>query len=101
MLSLDHECLNRAIEDCDLYRRAGKLRSATGLLTCSLCAAVGELCEILPLHGPPILAEAIGFQDNLTYLAPFDSPEKLQPGLTVVRAGRGVTVSAGRGLLGA
>ena len=55
------------------HRSAGKLRSATGLLTCSLCAAVGELCEILPVQGPPVLAEVIGFQDDLSYLAPFDS----------------------------
>ena len=45
------------IAGCDLYRSTGKLRGATGLLSCSLRAAVGDLCEILVPHRPPLLAE--------------------------------------------
>ena len=100
MLNLNLDRMHRAVRSCDLCREAGKLRSSTGLLTCSMRAAVGDLCQILVPGRPPVLAEVIGFQDNLAYLAPFDSGEKLQPGLTVMPADEGFRVPVGRGLLG-
>ncbi len=100
MLSLNLDDLTRALDRCDLYRTTGKLRSATGLLTCSLPAAVGDHCEILPPGGKPILCEVIGFADGLAYLVPYDPAENVQPGLTVVRRGHGLTVPVGEGLLG-
>jgi flagellar biosynthesis/type III secretory pathway ATPase len=102
MLGLNLDSLTRTVEGCDLYRTAGKLRSATGLLTCALPAAVGDHCEIqLPASaGGPILAEVIGFANDLAYLVPYDPADSVRPGMTVVRRGHGLNVPVGRGLLG-
>lgn len=100
MPSLNLDGLTRALDRCELYRTTGKLRSATGLLTCSLPAAVGDHCEILVPGGKPILCEVIGFSDGLAYLVPYDEAANVQPGLSVARLGHGLTVPVGDGLLG-
>jgi flagellum-specific ATP synthase len=93
--------LRRLIDQAPLYRRAGRLRSATGLLSCSLTAAVGDHCEIHPGGGrPAVLAEVIGFQDGLAYLAPYDNLEHVQAGMPVVPLGGGLRVPVGPGVLG-
>ena len=100
MLGLDLPAMNRSITTTPLYRMGGRLRSVTGRMTCNLPAAVGDHCAILPPDGDEVLAEVIGFENNLAYLVPFDAPENLRPGMPVVRKGRGLTVPTGANLLG-
>jgi flagellum-specific ATP synthase len=100
MLGLNLEELKGVIDHCDLYSSAGKLRSAIGLLTCSLRAGVGDRCEILRPPEAPVLGEVIGFRDGLAYVMPFDAAVGLRSGLTVVRSRRADTIPAGHGLLG-
>lgn len=102
MLNLDLAALKTEIADTPLYRRGGKLKSATGLLTCSLSAALGDHCEIHTggRYSPPILAEVIGFDGSLAYLVPYDNLENAQPGMTVVHKGEGLMVPTGDKLLG-
>lgn len=100
MLGLDLPAMNRSITTTPLYRVGGRLRSVTGRMTCNLPAAVGDHCAILPPDGDEVLAEVIGFENNLAYLVPFDAPENLRPGMPVVRKGRGLTVPTGANLLG-
>lgn len=100
MLGLDLPQLNRSIVQTPLYRVCGRLRSVTGLLTCQLPAAVGDQCTIVPREGKPVLAEVIGFENDLAYLAPFDHTEHLQPGMPVFRNGKGMVVPVGAELLG-
>src|SRR5437588_155649 len=57
MLSLSIEALNREIDGYELFQTAGKLRSANGLVSCTLPAAVGDQCEILGSQGRSMLAE--------------------------------------------
>src|SRR5438874_3448448 len=100
MLGLDLPALAREINATPPYRAAGKLRSATGLLICDLPAAVGDHCEIVTPHRPPVLAEVIGFADRNAFLVPFDATDDLRPGLTVVRKGHGLLVPSGPATLG-
>jgi flagellum-specific ATP synthase len=102
MLGLDLPSLTQSITMTPRYRQGGRLRSATGMLTVSLPAAVGDQCAIFPRgpHDPPVLAEVIGFESDLAYLVPFDPADDLRPGMPVIRKGRGATVPVGDGLLG-
>jgi flagellum-specific ATP synthase len=100
MLGLDMPLLNRSITQTPLYRTGGRLKSVTGLMTCNLPAAVGDHCAVVPREGESVLAEVIGFENDLAYLVPFDPAENLRPGMPVIRKGRGLTVPTGRNLLG-
>jgi flagellum-specific ATP synthase len=100
MLGLDMPLLNRSITQTPLYRTGGRLKSVTGLMTCNIPAAVGDHCAVMPREGEPVLAEVIGFEDDLAYLVPFDPADNLRPGMPVIRKGRGLTVPTGRNLLG-
>jgi len=101
MLRLDLGKLCRTIETHDGLRTAGKLRSSNGvLLSCSLPAAVGDRCEVVPPHGRPMLGEVIGFNDGTAYLVLYEEGAEIYPGLPVVRQGHGLTVPVGEGLLG-
>ncbi len=100
MLGLDMPGLSSTITQTPLYRQGGRLKSATGLLTSTVMASVGDHCAILPKVGDPILAEVIGFENNLAYMVPFDPVDNLTPGMPVLRKGRGLTVPTGPRLLG-
>ena len=100
MLGLDMSAMNRSITQTPLYRMGGRLKSVTGLMTCAIPAAVGDHCAILPKDGEPVLAEVIGFENDLAFLVPFDPAENLQPGTPVLRKGKGLMVPTGRNLLG-
>lgn len=97
---LDLVDLTKKVAGLTLYRRAGKVRSATDVLTCDMPAAVGDLCEVLPADAPPVLAEVIGFKDGVTYLAPFEAMDRVEPGMTIRHTGHGLRTPAGLGLLG-
>src|SRR5579859_2668778 len=101
MLKLDVKALSEEIRKAPLYRRGGRLQSATGLLSCSLSAALGVHCEIHPGDGlPVVLAEVIGFQGELAYLVPYDNMDHVEAGMPVVHLGQGLAVPVGQGLLG-
>ncbi|QEL13326.1 FliI/YscN family ATPase [Limnoglobus roseus] len=99
-LGLDVTKLSRSISMTPLYRQGGTLKSVTGLLTSSVQAAVGDHCAIMPKKGEPILAEVIGFENNLSQLVPFDPVDNLTPGMPVFRKGGSLTVPTGPRLLG-
>jgi len=89
-----------AIRRAELYRDGGRLLSATGMLTCSMGAAVGDQCAVLRPNGERLLAEVIGFSDRVTHLMPYDVADSLRPGLPVVRLGPLATIPVGPSLLG-
>lgn len=100
MRTLNLDRLRQEVERCDLFRTVGKLRRANGLLTCTLPAAVGDLCEIGSPLGTGVLAEVIGFADGAAFLMPYEPTDNLRPGLPVVHLGSGLSVPVGDGLLG-
>jgi flagellum-specific ATP synthase len=100
MLGLDLPAMSRSITQTPLYGVGGRLRSVTGLMTSAIPAAVGDHCLIVPRKGEPVLAEVIGFENDLAYMVPFDTAEDLCPGMPVMRKGKGATVPVGPNLLG-
>lgn len=101
MHKLDLAHVTEEIRQTPRFRKGGRIRGSTGLLSCSLSAAVGDRCEIHPGDGrPPVLAEVIGFQDGLAYLIPYDNLEQVEAGTPVVHLDRGLTAPVGMGLLG-
>ena len=100
MLGLDVRQLSRDITTTPRYQMGGRLTSAAGVLTCSLQAAVGEQCAIERQSGPPVLAEVIGFKQDVSLLMPFDRTDDLRRGMTVLRQGKGLMVPTGPRLLG-
>lgn len=99
MHELDLPALTAALNEMPLYRRGGKLTSAKGLLSCSLSAALGDLCEI---HAGDrvVLAEVIGFDQGIAYLVPYDDVDNSHHGMPVVHLGESLLVPAGDRLLG-
>ncbi|MDB5312217.1 MAG: fliI [Gemmataceae bacterium] len=100
MLGLDMPDLTESLTRTPRYREGGRLRSSTGLMTCALPAAVGDHCSIMRRDGTSVLAEVIGFERDVAFMAPFDPVEDLHPGVPVIRKGRGLMVPTGRNLLG-
>ncbi len=100
MLGIDLANLQDGMRNLSPFRSAGRLRSSTGLLTCDMPAAVGDLCEIQVPNRPPVLAEVIGFSDRSAYLVSFDPTDELRTGLTVVQTGHSLAVPTGNGVLG-
>jgi flagellum-specific ATP synthase len=100
MLDLDVGQLSRALDAVELYEIRGTLKSADGVLTCALPAAIGDYCEIEHRSDGVVQAEVIGFANGLAYVLPYEPAHGLSPGLAVRRCGRGLTVPVGRGLLG-
>ncbi|MCX7700781.1 MAG: FliI/YscN family ATPase [Gemmataceae bacterium] len=82
------------------FRGGGRLRSARGLLTSRMQAAVGDQCAILRPDGECVFAEVIGFADDTAYLLPYDRADSLQPDLPVLRLGRRLHIPAGPSTLG-
>jgi len=100
MLGLDIRKMSQDITTTPRYQMGGRLTGAAGLLTCSLQAAVGEQCAIERASGPPVLAEVIGFKQDVSMLMPFDRTDDLRRGMPVVRRSGGLMVPTGPRLLG-
>lgn len=100
MLQLNVEETTRKIQTCNDFLTAGRLRSAQGVLTANISAAVGELCHIRSDRSEPILAEVIGFRDNACQLMPFYNTEGLKAGQDVVGLNRRLTIPVGAAMLG-
>ncbi|MGI9516414.1 MAG: FliI/YscN family ATPase [Pirellulaceae bacterium] len=88
------------VRDCAVFRNAGHLVSARGILTATLTAAVGELCYVFTGHGQPVLAEVVGFSSGLSQLMPLQSTASLTAGATVVGLNRQMMVPVGPSMQG-
>src|SRR5207247_678106 len=97
---LDMGNLCRQIANYELFQTAGSLRSATGILTCTLRAAVGDQCEIVIGPGRSVLAEVIGFTHGLAHIAAYELPDAVSPGMPVLGKAQGISIPIGAGLLG-
>lgn len=66
-----------------------------------LNSQIGELCSIYPARtSEPVMAEVVGFRDEVTLLMPLGEMQGLRPGTPVVASGRLFAVSVGSALLG-
>ena len=100
MFGLDLQQMASDIRATPPFQMIGQLTGAAGVLTSSLQAAVGEQCAIERPSGPPVLAEVIGFKQDVSLLMPFDRTDDLRRGMPVVRQSRGLMVPTGPRLLG-
>jgi len=64
-------------------------------------ARMGEVCEIrFRPDLPPVLAETVGFRENVVLLMPLGEMEEIAPGSDVSATGSAIKVKVGKGLLG-
>ncbi|MBI3462417.1 MAG: FliI/YscN family ATPase [Planctomycetes bacterium] len=92
--------LCRQVDLYEPFQRRGKLRSALGLLGCTVPAAVGEQCEIVLSHQRRVLAEVIGFSNGTSHVLPYEHAEAVRPGMPVIARGRRLSVPVGESLRG-
>ncbi len=91
------------VENKEFIKFSGKVSKLIGLTIEATGPAVeiGEVCEIYPLKGKEfILAEVIGFRDNVVVLMPFGEMIGIGPGSKVIATGERLSVEVGDELLG-
>ena len=93
------------LDRTDPIRQIGVVQKVLGLLVESLGPQVkiGEVCEILiPDHpqGGEILAEVVGFRDQIVQLMTYRRMDGLTPGSLVVARGEALSIPVSSGLLG-
>lgn len=106
MLNRRHQLLNKlnhCIDKVPPFRAiaSGQLVRVVGLtLEASGCRApVGSLCSIETMAGE-LIAEVVGFDDELLYLMPIEELRGVLPGARVVPLGEQAGLSVGLSLLG-
>jgi flagellum-specific ATP synthase len=101
MLGLDLDELRGRLARREVLRISGVLRGARGLLLEStLPAAVGDQCVVTSADGRAFLAEVIGFRNDISSLAPYETGLEPRAGLAVTHTGHGLLAPVGDGLLG-
>lgn len=90
------------LRQADLWKRGGKITRVTGLTleARGLKAAIGEICHIYSNGQAPVVAEVVGFREDLTLLMPLGELEGIGPGCRVMATGQELKVTVGKGLLG-
>ncbi len=64
-------------------------------------SSIGDLCHIYPDAGEePVMAEVVGFKDNIIQLMPLGNMEGLKPGSIVINTGSPMKIQVGHELLG-
>jgi flagellum-specific ATP synthase/type III secretion protein N (ATPase) len=101
-LAIDFTTYRQRLASASLWRRGGKVTRVTGLTieARGLKAAVGELCYIYNNGAAPVVAEVVGFREEVTLLMPLGELEGIGPGCRVMAAGHGHLIPAGRELMG-
>lgn len=94
--------LIRVARECDVLLLRGKVSQVVGLVTEAVGPGVdiGGICEIVPRHGPPVLAEVVGFRGDKVLLMPYSEMNGIGPGAVVTDLGKTFEVAVGHSLLG-
>ncbi|NNV01803.1 MULTISPECIES: flagellar protein export ATPase FliI [Bacillales] len=102
MTILDLGKYRQALEGIDPVRVNGKVTQVVGLTIESQGPEVklGEICQIFPQSGEPIIAEVVGFRDNKVLLMPLGELTSIGPGSDVVATGSALSVKVGPEILG-
>ncbi|MCB9851321.1 MAG: FliI/YscN family ATPase [Phycisphaerales bacterium] len=98
LLAPQFELLERA----ELVQVTGRVTAVTGLTVLAehLPVSVGSMCEIVPRHGAPIAAQAVGFQDSRTVLMPLSEVIGVSTGDRVRSSASLQHVPVGRQMIG-
>lgn len=100
---LDLSKYKKIIQNKDLVRYSGRVSQVIGLTIESIGPAVNlnELCQIIDIKDSnPVLAEVVGFKDNIVSLMPLGSLDGIGPGSQVIATGKSMHVSVSDNLLG-
>lgn len=100
MLGLDLQTLSRPVQRVSPFTNAGKIESVQGVISVSLPAAVGDVCQIQNRDGKIFQAEVIGVDGKRADLMPLSPVENLQSGDEVISLNRPSQIPVGFGVLG-
>lgn len=92
-----------SINRFDSLRIRGKVTKIIGLVIEGYCpkATIGSICEVMPLNGGPfILAEVVGFRDNVSLLMPLGEMHGLGVGSLIRVLDVSAQIQVGPDLLG-
>lgn len=91
-----------SLDTVPLSLDSGKLCRVTGpLMEVSGCPlAIGQRCEVEGMEKQCIAAEVVGFNRDLTYLMPLQSPQGLRSGARVFAAAKAGQLAIGLQWLG-
>jgi flagellum-specific ATP synthase len=91
-----------AVRAAQFVRKLGHVRQLGGLGIESTGpdTVIGEICEVRPRDGAPVLAEVVGLREGRAILMPYGDIQGLGVGCEVLATGRMPRVPVGPGLLG-
>ncbi len=84
------------------YRLSGRVAQVVGLTieARGLECRIGEVCEVRPVEGEPLLCEVVGFRDGQVLLMPLGDMLGIRPGSPVFPLGTVFRAPVGEALLG-
>ncbi|MFJ7638593.1 flagellar protein export ATPase FliI [Peribacillus sp. NPDC097206] len=93
------------IDEVDTFKHYGRVKRVVGLMIESQGpeSSVGDVCYIytgIQKKKKPILAEVVGFRDEMVILMPFTAVSDISPGCIVEGSGRSLEIKVGSGLIG-
>ncbi|SHE69732.1 type III secretion system ATPase, FliI/YscN [Desulfofundulus australicus DSM 11792] len=99
---IDLERWRRRVRAARLLRPTGQVVRVIGLTVEArgIAARIGEICDIHVPGEAPVVAEVVGFREDVTLLMPLGELRGIYPGCSVVPRGRGLMVAVGDHLLG-
>jgi type III secretion protein N (ATPase) len=105
---LSEQALNVAADLAQAFDRLtpvhmrGRVSKAVGMMieASGIQAHVGELCELTTPGEPPLLAEVVGFANNVALLTPLGPTSGISALTEVIPSGRAHACPVGAGLLG-
>jgi flagellum-specific ATP synthase len=96
------EYMNARLDSARLIQGVGRIRRVTGLMIESVGPEVslGEVCYIHERSGKRVMAEVVGFNDELVIMMPYGPIVGIAPGAKVTSTGRCLQVKVGEQVLG-
>ncbi len=96
------DILNRAIDVAEPVRVHGRVTRVVGMVIegVGVGIALGEMCRVYPVEGPPVVCEVVGFHEGRVFLMPLGDIRGLGPGSRIVKLGGRARVRLGANLLG-
>lgn len=93
------------IDKVDTFKHYGRVKRVVGLMIESQGpeSSIGDVCYIhtgTNYKKKKILAEVVGFRDEMVILMPFTAVSEISPGAIVEGTGKPLEIKVGRGLIG-
>ncbi|MGE7766386.1 flagellar protein export ATPase FliI [Peribacillus sp. NPDC096540] len=93
------------VDEVDPFKHYGRVKRVVGLMIESQGpeSSVGDVCYIytgIQKKKKKILAEVVGFRDEMVILMPFTAVSDIGPGCIVEGSGRSLEIKVGSGLIG-